>query len=92
MPRKIKIFPKKQENIYHLEKLPDDVVLKIIETLSFRDAVKIEGLNKRFKIICTPKTTPIRNAIVSTSNQIREQRLQLQENRLSGSNPALHLN
>lgn len=73
----------------HTDKLPDDIILNILTMVNYREAIQLERTNKRLHQICKPETTPIRNAIISTNNQIRDQEQQLQAHRLSGPNPSI---
>ena len=73
----------------HIDKLPDDIILKILTMVNYREAIQLERTNKRFRQVCQPEITPIRNAIISTNNQIRDQEQQLQEHQIIGPNPSI---
>ena len=73
----------------YIDKLPDDIILKILKMINYREAIQIERTSKRFSLVCQPEITPIRNAIISTSNQIRDQEQQLQEHQIIGPNPSI---
>ena len=73
----------------YIDKLPDDIILKILKMVNYREAIQLERINKRFRQICQPEITPIRNAIINTNNQIRDQEQQLQEHQIIGPNPSI---